>query len=309
MKKRLIDGRMLVLILSQLLMGVVVIVFVVGNSNSKHEKEFWRTTGNKLQAAGVTKEAAASYENYLQTEELSPAERAKIAYTLGGLYEEEGAYERALAWYYMVEASDPKSEYLGDAGKRIVALLERLKKFSAAKYELAQKTSLNKNEKKTGGVVIAEVEGKPIYLHQINEEFDQLPEGLKKQFKGQQGKQGYAQKYIADELFLIKAKRLQYDQDAEVRRQLQQVERQLLVQRVLREELKDEVKVEQTDLENYFKANADKYKKDKKVPKLAEVKKQVELDYRMEKTQKVYQRLVGEILQTEDVKLYLDRIK
>ena len=45
------------------------------------------------------------------------------------MYEENGDSEKALAWYYQVEQFDADSEYKADANRKIVSLLEKMKKF------------------------------------------------------------------------------------------------------------------------------------------------------------------------------------
>lgn len=298
------DRRMMILLGSQLLVGValtILIVFLVGNKET-NDMNYYREVGNRLQAAGVNSAAASAYENYLESGEVDGPTRMKIAFTLGTIYEEERRYEKALYWYYQVDNADAK--------KRIVALLEKLKKFSAAKFALKQSTSLSSQDPKQGGVIVAKVEGKPIYLHQVEEEIDSLPENIKAKVSDLEGKKRYLQKLVADELLYLKAKKRNYHEDPEMIKQLEQMEKQLLVQKVVEEEINKKITIDASDLQNYFKANEKRFADKKgKTPKFEEVKDQVEFAYRMEKTGRLYQQLIGEILKTEDVKIFADKIK
>ncbi|MEK6623574.1 MAG: hypothetical protein AABY86_01315, partial [Bdellovibrionota bacterium] len=91
---------------------------------------------------------------------MSAKEKSAIAFSLGGLSENAGHFEKAVRWYYNVETFDPNSVHKADANKAVVALLEKLQKYSAANMILAEKTALNA---KQGGKVVAKVGGKELY--------------------------------------------------------------------------------------------------------------------------------------------------
>ncbi len=308
MRKKLIDGRMAVLLASQLVV-VLIVFFMIVSIGKKGDYEAYRHAGNKLEAAGVLSSAAIEYEKYLESEEIDNITRSKVAFNLARIYEELGNNEAALGWYYKINIFDPGSDNKDESTRRIVAILERMKKYSAAKYELDQGTKLEVDESKKGGVIVAKVEAKSIYLHQLEEELDALPKEIRERFKGVKGKQQYLQKFIADELFLIKAKRAQYDKDPSVRKSVAQLERQILIQKVIEVELKDKLKMDEVDLKNYFKANVEKYKSGKKKVVFKDVRKRVEFDYKMEKTQAAYQKLIAKIVKTEKVEVFLDKVK
>ncbi len=299
----------------QLLIGVAIVsTMTILEKDEYGDLALHRDIGNRLQAAGVTDQAIISYEKFLDNPRIAGTERSKMAFTLGTLNEENGAYEKALGWYYQVAVADPTSQYKNDADKRIVALLERLKKFSAAKYALKTSTSLA-GETKSGGVIVAKIDSKPIYLDQLNQALDKLPPQLKKQFGSKEGKKQYLQKYIADELMVLKAHKLQYHKEKGIIKQLEDIEKQLLVQRIIKEEISDKIKVDLKDLENYFTANKERYtpkgkgKKKNKNVKFEDVQEQVINDYKMEKMQSLYQQVVTDILKIEKVELFPEKVK
>ncbi|HLE11097.1 MAG: hypothetical protein A2504_01625 [Bdellovibrionales bacterium RIFOXYD12_FULL_39_22] len=311
--RKLIDARMVILLSSQLLVGLLLILAIWGlparNISSGHisgRGDFYREVGNKLQTAGVVGEAIVAYERYLSDNKLDKETESKISFSLGNLYEENGEYEKALHKYYAVQAIDESSLDSQDSSKRIVALLERLKKYNAAKFELKNQTALEKDkvEVNQGGEIVAKIEGRPIFNFEVNEALDQLPEAYKKEFSGKDGKQNFLRKYVADELLVAKARKLQYQNDGKIRRQLENIEKQLLVQRVLEDEIGKKISADPADIKNYYEANKTKFNKP-----FAEITKQVEEEYKMQKGQMLYSNLMEDILKTEDVKIFADKMQ
>ena len=86
-----------------------------------------------------------------------------------------------------------------------------------------------------------------------------MPEWMRKQVSTKEGKAEYLKKYVADELFFRKGIKLEYDKNSELRKRLAAVEKELVVNKVLEEEIKDKIKIEDDDLKNFFEAHKRKY--------------------------------------------------
>jgi parvulin-like peptidyl-prolyl isomerase len=172
---------------------------------------------------------------------------------------EAGQYEKALSWFYRVEIADPETTLKADVGSKIINCLERTGKYHAAEYALSKRASHEKESRQKGGKVAAEIAGEKIYLEDINDALDSMPEWIRKQFEGKEKKTEFLKKYVADELFYRKAIKLEYDKDPEVRRKLANIEKELLVNKVLEEEFKDKIKIEEDDLQNFFEAHKQDY--------------------------------------------------
>ena len=126
------DTRFTVLFLTQCVIAVLLgyLIFEKGDEKPKEfGADFFRDVAGKLHAAGLTGQAAKQYELYLEKGKVDSSVMAKVSYSLGELYEQEGHLEKAVSWFYKVELLDPKSSYVTEANKKIVALLEKLKKF------------------------------------------------------------------------------------------------------------------------------------------------------------------------------------
>ncbi len=220
-----------------------------------------RELAGKLLSAGLRGKAIEQYELYLSEAELPADRRAKIAYTLGTLCMEEGDYEDALSWLYQVEMLDPKTELAPEAGSKIVACLERLGRFAQAQYSLDARSSLDKQgrDEFQGGEVVARIGDDVITLGEIDEAIDAMPEWMRTAAEDPAQKRAFLEQYVAEELLHKKAKRLELDKDPSVRKQSERAMRQLMIQKVLEDEIKDKVKISVDDLDLYYRANRNRY--------------------------------------------------
>ncbi len=107
--------------------------------------------------------------------------------------------------------------------------------------------------------MVAEVAGRKISVRELDEALDELPPWIKDQFKGKEKKLEFLKKYVADELFYLKAQKLEFDKDSDLRKKTDQFMKQLMINKILEKEIKDKVTIEEDDLKNHFKANQDHY--------------------------------------------------
>ncbi len=269
-ERKLFDARSLFFSSAVLILFTVLATLILyskgGNFahivSMKEENTIHRELANKLKSVGIADEAIKQYENYFNTTQVDKRTRSNLAYTLGKLYLEEGNYERALSWFYRVDMIDPKTPLKSEVGSKIVHCLEMLGKFHAAEYALEARSSLEENQQGElkGGTLVAEIGSRKITLREVDEALDALPPWMKEQFKGSEKKLEFMKKYVSDELFYRKAKKLEYDKDGELRKKTADFMKQLMISKVLEEELKDKITVEEDDLKNYFKANQEHYK-------------------------------------------------
>ncbi|MCK5256352.1 MAG: peptidyl-prolyl cis-trans isomerase [Deltaproteobacteria bacterium] len=269
-ERKLFDARSLFFSSAVLILFTVLATLILyskgGNFahivSMKEENTIHRELANKLKSVGIADEAIKQYENYFNTTQVDKRTRSNLAYTLGKLYLEESNYERALSWFYRVDMIDPETPLKSEVGSKIVHCLEMLGKFHAAEYALEARSSLEENQQGElkGGTLVAEIGSRKITLREVDEALDALPPWMKEQFKGSEKKLEFMKKYVSDELFYRKAKKLEYDKDGELRKKTADFMKQLMISKVLEEDLKDKITVEEDDLKNYFKANQEHYK-------------------------------------------------
>lgn len=264
-KKKLFDTRFTILVASQLILLIPVIYLITLNkkedsSQTALSSDYFRNLASKLHASGLEKEAIEYYKKYIQHAKAAPEVKAKVSYSVAQLYEKEGMYEKALAWYYQVGLLSKAAKENELANGRIVALLEKLKKFSAAKQALRDSTILEASkDKPKGAITVAKIGNDEIFLHEVTASIDTLPKDVRDSFSSPEGKMKLIQKYVANELMHRKALRLQYDKKPEFSKKLNDISKQLLIQTVLEEEIQQKITVDPSDLKNYFEANKEKY--------------------------------------------------
>jgi peptidyl-prolyl cis-trans isomerase C len=212
-------------------------------------------------SAGLRGQAIEQYRLYLSESTLPDPRRANLAYTLGKLYMEEGQYEEALAWLYQVEMLDPRTDLAPEVGSKIVACLERLGRYAQAQYSLEARSSMDRGQgdEFKGDRVVAQIGKEVITLKELDEAVDAMPEWMRGSLEDPQQREAFLKQYVAEELLYRKAKRLEMDKDPGVRKQADRALRQLMVQRVLENEIKDKVRVSAEDVGLYYRANKDRY--------------------------------------------------
>ena len=261
------DTRFMLLFFSQCILGVLLGILVFQNFEMERGadrggSDVFKDVASKLHAAGLVNQAARQYEKYLEKGKVDAKLKAKMSYSLGEMYEEEGHLEKAISWFYKVELLDPKSTYVTEANKRIVTLLEKLKKFGAAKAFIKDKTTLSTDEaivKRKGAAVVAKVGEQNIYDYQLNEYVDSFNSKGKENFKSDKVKQELLQQYVINQILWQKSKRLGLEKDPSFIKKLENVTKQLLVEKLLKNEVEKKVKVDEVDLKNYFKVNREKF--------------------------------------------------
>ena len=286
------------------------------------DSEHLRTVASKLKAAGVLDEASALYATYL-TSTSQPAEaRAKIAYSLGNGYLEQGRYASALRWFYEAETLG-SGDLADEIGQRIVHCLEGLGRTQAAQAALSSRVQLDGAQAEgdddnavrhgAGDPVVARLGAREIRRSEVERSLDAMPEAVARQLKAQPER--LLRQYVADELIWRKAQKLEYDQDPAVLAQLATLHKQLAVSQFAEHEILSQIKTDPADLANFFAANLDRYRAPAKEgkpaadPKLAEVRERVEQDYRSQKVQSAFQQMVESELAADEVELLPEAMK
>lgn len=245
-----------------------------GNLSSEQAKDL----AAKLAQRGLYQQAATAWQDYLAVAQPTAAQRAQIHFQIGGLLEKAGLYGDAIEQYYRSEAAAELSELAPQINAHIKDCFERLGKFSALRYEVMDRTSMDAS-KPAGEKVVAEIGAEKITESQLDvliEESieDQLasmrafvtPEQLNEQKKraleqarSPQTKQEFLQSWLAQEILYRQALDQQLGEKPEVKRLVHSLTRQTLSRQMLDEQLASKIHVTDTDVQTYYAANKDKY--------------------------------------------------
>lgn len=305
---------LLILLLATVLSIGVLVVVRSGDGAAAPTAERSRELATRLKAAGALDEAAAHYERYLAGADLSPADRARIAYSLGSTFLERGDYEKALRWFYEAELIG-SGELAEELGRKIVHTLERLGRSHAAQSALEARVRLQDEgsaevQRAAGDPVVARIGAEEIYRSDVERALDELPAEMAQAIRTAADRQAFVRQYVAEELLWRKARKLEYDRDDQVVRRHAAALKQLAVARLVEDEVIGKVAVDEADLENFFAANRDRYRQpgaeggEPREPTLEDARQVVERDYRLSKIQSGYQALIEAELAMESVELF-----
>ena len=161
-------------------------------------------------------------------------------------------------------------------------------------------------------------------MGEINAEIDKLPPWVKAKFKDDPRKKlEFFRQYVATELLYDKGLKLGAAKDPEITKKMDLVLKQLVVQKIMKQEVLDKITINDDDVKNYYLANQEKYKieipegekvegEEEKEPEVIikpfeEVKGQVSAEYRQQKESAMVGDVINKILQVKDVVLYEDK--
>lgn len=273
---------------------------------------------NAYYTNGLYEASVQEYLTYLDSYPLKEARRANTYFTIANIYFERlHDYEKALEYYFKVKYLYPQSTLQTEVGKKLVNCLERLQKSGDAQRIYEKEAALDKNKVKENrpGQVLAQTSTKKFTQGDLDFEISEMPVYMRDTFKDKKKKEELLQQMVLQELLYDSAKRKGLDKDKDVLEGAFRAKKGLMADKLLKQELKDKVKIEAKDVELYYEAHKDNYtEKDKKgkvtrQKPLREVQQQVARDLSMERQQQAYQELAQRLMQAEDVKFFNDKIR
>ncbi|MEW6238206.1 MAG: peptidyl-prolyl cis-trans isomerase [Candidatus Omnitrophota bacterium] len=209
---------------------------------------------------GLYEQAIDEYQQYLNVAKIPVEQRANILYTIGNIYLDNlEQYEKALGTFLQISQLYPQTKAAPTAEKRMVKCYEALKRGFDAQKKLQQVTDLEPEEKPGTGPVAAQIGEKTITLDQIEREIAQMPDYMRKNYESPEKKKEYLRSKIFQDLLYDKALRKEYNKDAEVRKQLRQMEKSLLASKIYEEEVREKVAVSPSDIDLYYQAHKEDY--------------------------------------------------
>ena len=232
----------------------------------------------KLDQRNLHEQAAQVWQGYLTRPELTDDERATALYQAAVSLEKAGRYGEAIEHFYRSEMTAPLGELGAQVNRHIKACFEQLGEFSALRYELMDRTSLDAT-KAAGTKVVAEIGPEKITEAELDaqiersienqlapmeafmtaEQIGQQKQRLLGQFRDPQTKREFLQSWLAQEILYRQALDEKIGEKAATRQMLQDVTRGVLSQQLMNEELASRINITETDVQTYYTANKDKY--------------------------------------------------
>jgi parvulin-like peptidyl-prolyl isomerase len=237
----------------------------------------------RLQTRNLHSAAAAAYEEYLAAADLSGEERGNLLLEVGNLLARAGKYEEALARYFRAERLVPESN-LGPLRRKVQECLQRLGKYSEQGHELASQVAPRSASGSPAGAeagkVVAWIGPEKITSSELDdliseeieeragsipglppERVNELKAQAEKQLSSPQARLGKLQELLARRILYREGLEREVDKSARVEQRVADFNREAVVEEMVLNALRDRIKVSESDLRNFYRANPARYRK------------------------------------------------
>ncbi|MBN2211497.1 MAG: peptidyl-prolyl cis-trans isomerase [Sedimentisphaerales bacterium] len=249
------------------------------NSNSPLAINKIKELAVKLSDRNLSARAARVWQEYLSAaDNISDVERAKVLYQIGVLLEKTGSYEDAIEYFYRSEMTAGLSELESQINTHVKECFEKLGQFSALRYELMDRTSMDKS-RQAGDKIVAEIGPEKFTEADLDSVIEkaidnqlsgmaafmtteQLHEQKKKildQYKDPSARLDFLRSWLAEEVLYRQALADKLSEQPDVKSVIDDVVRSVLSRRFMDNELADKINITETDLQTYYQAHKDEY--------------------------------------------------
>jgi len=278
-----------------------------GESDSTQLVQQRKKLAGELQDSRLYAAAIEEYQKILEIDNLDIKTRANINYLIGRIYFENlRDYEQAAGYYVRARALDPNASFVNEASKNLVASLEKMGRVLSARRELDALTDIDTGPKTSGDVEVARIGNDPIWLSEVEAQIQSLPQQLQQQYVSRESRLEFIRQYVGMELIYRAASRENFGDDPEIKKQQQQLYRQLLIDKYLADKVIPEIKIDTLDVRNFYAANKDaRYGG----APYDSVRTRVFVDYQNKKAQQAFSDYVSRLAKTERVEWLEHNIK
>ncbi len=119
--------------------------------------------------------------------------------------------------------------------------------------------------KKQEGKTVATIDGDKISLQEFNAELDKIPMNMKMMVASQSGKRDFLDRLIVKKLLLKEAKKENIEKSKEFQDRLSDIREQLIIESLLKNKVTAESKFSDEDLQKYYDAHKEEFKKGQEI--------------------------------------------
>ncbi|RKX19851.1 MAG: hypothetical protein DRP51_06695 [Candidatus Zixiibacteriota bacterium] len=282
-------------------------LFGQNGSSSGNDYSTLKSLAGELADNNLYQAAIDEYKTVLDNPGLENETRANINYMIGRIYFDNLAdYENAAACYIRARRLNPEGSFYDEAGRKLIACLEKMGRILDAKRELDKTVNIDSiYTEHEGETVIAKIGDKPVFMSDIEENIQNLPPQMQEKFLSRESKLEALNGYIGVELIYRAAVREGYISNPEIVKLSERITKQAVVDSYLQEKVMKNVTIDDNDLHNYYLANKDDKYNGKE---FEDVNEQVYRDYQAEKTRQAFQDYVNKLAAVENVQIFEEKI-
>jgi len=295
----------LVLVGGLLIFCALIYVEVRGVTESKLDFSQQQDLAAELEDSKLYAQAVTEYQRLLDLGGLDKKRQANINYILGKIYLNHlNDYQNAAARFIRAKLLDPESELKDKINKGLVICFERMGRSFEAQKQLEKSTDLSQTRtEKGGGAIVARIGDREITMTELEEQIERLPPSVQTEFKDKESKLKFLQSYVGSELLYHTALRRGLDKDKDVEEGIFQFRKQMMINRLLSEEIPQDIEISESEIKLYYDAHKEQFK-DKN---LNEVRSQIESELKKMKQDEAYNKLIKGMMQAEKVKIFDDQ--
>jgi len=297
------------LIVSLLTMLLVLyMIFIPPGNDSVGDYEIEKRLAGELGDNNLYDASIEEYKKILDDSKADIETRANINYLIGKIYFNElYDYEKAAAHYVKARSLNPQGSFFDEAGKNLIASLEKMGRMVDAKRELNKAVDIDSiYASHEGEATVARIGDIPVFLSELDNAIQKLPPEAQKQFLGKEGKKEFLKQYVGLELMFRAAIREGFENDPEILKQKKDLEKQLVIQKYIMDNVLPEVNIDTSDVRNFYLANKNEKYGDKSYN---EIQTQVLFDYQQEKAQQAFADYVNKLAAVEKVQFFEENVK
>ncbi|UCD18299.1 MAG: hypothetical protein JSV44_05150 [Candidatus Zixiibacteriota bacterium] len=289
---------------------VVVLYLVIAGGRDRQPADYsvQKNLAGELSDNNLPRAAIEEYRKILSDTKVDTKTRANINYLIGEIYFEDlFDYENAAAYYVRARSLNPDGSFYNEAGRNLIASLERMGRLIDAKRELDKSVNLDSvYAAHEGEKMVAKIGEKPVFLSELEEELQNMPPEIQKQFVSREGKLAALNKYIGWELIMRAAIRESMDADPEMIKARENLEKQLLLEKYITERIMPEGRLDTADVRNFYLVHKDDRYEGQSFD---DVRTRVLQDYQQEKFQQLLNEHVTKLMAVDRVQIFEENVQ
>ena len=297
----LVSGIILLLILSTLLFFELRKIKSIKTIDISSQQNL----ASELLDNKLYQQAISEYDRIIQSGKIDRKKASNLNYIIGNIYMQNlNDYQNAAARFVKARSLSPDENLLEKINKNLVICFERMGRSLDAQRELDKMTLVDKpDQQNRTKKIVARIGKREITMSDLENEIQKLPPSVSSQFKDKEKKLEFLKQWVSNELFYDAALRQGYDQDKDVMEGAFQMKKQLMINKLLNQEIPKDIQISETEIKLYYDAHKDDFK-DKDID---EVKAEIEAELLRQRQEEAYTKLVYKMMETQKVKIYEDQ--
>ena len=220
-----------------------------------------RALASYLVEKNLPGEASAAYRRYIDSGAVAGNDLANVCVSAADAAIQAERFEEALSFLYEADFKVPNSDRKPDIDKKIAFCLEKLNRSTELKHELRNRTTLSKTKAEVAPneTVLAEIGDAVITNRDLDAEINRMPEGARSTYDKPEKREELLKSVVARKVLVEKARRLELDKDEAIQTSLAEALEQLMVSKLIEQDVASNVKITPEDVQRYYQAEIKRF--------------------------------------------------